>query len=551
MKANMMHKKRVPQKYSRREFFVPLLASGLAIGNINLLGMADIRTGNTPPTRRFHACVSLQGWEANPDRPRILKNAGVTDIWMGAYFYGKWYRKPEELRKMAEFLENKGFNVHIINLPLGHPGDAIRMDENTDPLATPPNHWKNYCTSNGQLYSGTSIHAPAVEENRKAMIELQKSGFDAVFLDDDFRVARMPGHIGGCFCDVCRDEFLEAYGYNNGHWKQLIESVENRKPDQVLQSWIAYICDKETHMFNVLKDAVPEMQVGIMVMYLGAEKAGIALDKYRDVPFRVGEFMFDDKTFGVIKGKTDELFSVLFHRRFTAPDLAYSETTAYPKDALSAKNMAAKLSVSLIADVRNTMFMNGLVTFPDGYWELLKPAMQKSAKLHEAIAGHKPAGPFKHFWGWDSRIVGRDKPFSLFLASGIPFEVTEELSADGWTFLSDEDALAVEEGRLKAAEKNLVVRNRAKVSGDHFIPIEEEISDVMRFKKQVIPALKETPYVDGEIPAVFAWYPTANKALIWNVQETKQAFQIKREGQLLQTVTVGGLDVELISDLNN
>ena len=229
----MMHKKRVPQKYSRREFFVPLLASGLAIGNINLLGMADIRTGNTPPTRRFHACVSLQDWEANHDRPRILKNAGVTDIWMGAYFYGKWYRKPEELRKMAEFLENKGFNVHIINLPLGHPGDAIRMDENTDHLATPSNHWKNYCTSNGQLYSGTSIHAPAVEENRKAMIELQKSGFDAVFLDDDFRVARMPGHIGGCFCDDCRDEFLETYGYNNGHWKQLIESVENRKPDQV------------------------------------------------------------------------------------------------------------------------------------------------------------------------------------------------------------------------------------------------------------------------------------------------------------------------------
>ena len=51
-------------------------------------------------------------------------------------------------------------------------------------------------------------------------------------------------------------------------------------------------------------------------MYLGAEKAGIRLADYADVPFRVGEFMFDDESFNPVKGKTDELFSSLFHRRF-------------------------------------------------------------------------------------------------------------------------------------------------------------------------------------------------------------------------------------------
>ena len=66
--------------------------------------------------------------------------------------------------------------------------------------------------------------------------------------------------------------------------------------------------------------------------------------------------MFNDKSFAPVKGKTDELFSSLFHRRFVSPELAYSETTAFPADKLSASNMAAKLSVSLLSDVHNTMF---------------------------------------------------------------------------------------------------------------------------------------------------------------------------------------------------
>ena len=543
MKANSSN------QISRREFFLPFLASGLVLGSYHPLGMLTSCTGNTPSIRRFHASISSQIWEANPDLPSIIKKAGITDIWLGAFFYGKWYRRPEELRKLSNHLENEGFNVHIINVPLGHPGDALGMDENTDYLATPPNHWKNACTFNGQLYSGTSIHTPAVQENVEALKELRESGFKTVFLDDDFRIARMPGHIGGCFCNECRDEFLSKYGYGPADWKDLIESVENRNPSQVLRSWIEHICEIETNMFTTMQEAVPEIQLGIMAMYFGSEKAGIELDRYGDVPFRVGEFMFDDISFGNIKGKTDELFSVLFHRRFVEPDLAYSETTAFPADALSAQNLAAKLSISLISDVRNTMFMSGLKPYPFSYWDILGPAMQKSARIHEELAGHKPAGPFKHFWGWDNRLVGTDKPFSLFLASGIPFETAETLTADGWIFLSNEDARAVAENRLKAKEKNLVIRNNANISGDQFIPMDENMSDLLKFKKQIIPGLKDIPYVDGDIPAVFAWYPTTRKALIWNVEEKTYTFNIKRNDKTLRTVSVGGLDVMLISDL--
>jgi hypothetical protein len=301
-------------------------------------------------------------------------------------------------------------------------------------------------------------------------------------------------------------------------------------------------------MFAALQKATPQMEIGIMVMYFGAEKAGIALDKYRNVPFRVGEMMFRDKDFGKVKGKTDELFSALFHKRFITPEMAYSESTAYPQDALSAKNMAAKLTVSLLTDVRNTMFMSGLQPFPVEYWKTLAPAMKKSAQIHEEIAGLKPVGPFKHFWGWNSRLVGKDKPFSLFLASGIPFEVIDDVTKDGWIFLSNEDAKSVVEGRVKAKSNNLVVRKEAGIQGDEFIELDETPEDIFAFKKRIVPSLNNIPYVEGDIPVIFSWYPVGGKALLWNVNEERQNYIIKRGDKTIQSVIVEGLDVTLISN---
>lgn len=537
------------RRFTRREFIRPFLTSSLALaapGSLGLLG--SCKTGTTG-IRRFHASISSQIWEEHPDMPKLIRNAGITDIWLGAFFYGKWYRKPLELRKLAGHLEQEGFRVHIINLPLGHPGDALGMDDHTDYLATPPGHWKNACMVDGRLYSGTSIHPPAVSENVQALKDLFQGGFGSVFLDDDFRVGRMPGVIGGCFCDQCKKDFLKKYGLSNTGWELLLVSVKNRQPSSVLRYWIEHICSIQTGMFDAMQQAVPEMKIGNMVMYFGSEKAGIELERYRDVPFRVGEFMFDDRSFSPVKGKTDELFSVLFHRRFARPKLAYSETTAFPADALSAENLAAKLHISTFADVRNTMFMSGLLPYPLEYWDVLGPAMKKSARIHEEIAGHKPAGPFRHFWGWDNRLVGTDRPFSLFLATGIPFEVTGELTADGWIFLSDEDARSVGEGRLKASANNLLMRSSAGIQDPHFIPLDENLEDLMGFKEKIIPELKGIPYVEGRIPVVFGWYPSAGKALLWNVNESTQNFRIMQNGRLLQSQTVAPLDVVLIRNI--
>jgi hypothetical protein len=103
--------------------------------------------------------------------------------------------------------------------------------------------------------------------------------------------------------------------------------------------------------------------------------------------------MFDDHSFTPVKGKTDELFSVLFHRRFVRPELAFSETTAYPANRLSAAHLAAKLVISTLADVRHTMFMSGLTPFPREHWSVLAPAMREQARLQVGRMS-RPCAPY-------------------------------------------------------------------------------------------------------------------------------------------------------------
>ena len=123
------------------------------------------------------------------------------------------------------------------------------------------------------------------------------------------------------------------------------------------------------------------------------------------------------------------------------------------------------------------------------------------------------------------------------------------ITKDGWIFLSNEDAKSIVEGRVSAKNNNLVVRNEANVTGDDFIQMDETIEDIIAFKKRVIPTLKNIPYVDGDSAVIFAWYPTAGKALLWNVNEEIQNYNVKRNGKVLHSVTIKGLDVELIADL--
>ena len=235
--------------------------------------------------------------------------------------------------------------------------------------------------------------------------------------------------------------------------------------------------------------------------------------------------MFDDASFTPVKGKTDELFSVLFHRRFVARHQAFSETTAFPADKLSAANMAAKLVISTVADVRHTMFMSGLDPFPRAHWEVLAPAMREQARLHAELSGHTPRGPFKHYWGEAQRLVGDDQPFSLWLAAGVPFEVVETPPMEGWTFLSDFDARELATDR-SLASKRLVCRASASVFPPAASRIGESLGEIFEFKRKIRHLLNEVPHVVEEQVAVCAWYPSAGKVLVWNLSEQQSTLTL-------------------------
>jgi hypothetical protein len=395
---------------------------------------------------------------------------------------------------------------------------------------------------NGQTYSGTSLHEPATAENCEAMRQIQAAGVKRVFLDDDFRLARSPGMIGGCFCPEHKKAFSQRTGYGETQWGELLDAVARRRLTPVLRAWVEFTCDQLTACFRAQQKAAPQVQLGTMVMYFGAEKAGIRLTDYENVPARVGECMFSDNEFGPLKGKTDELFSVLFHRRFIRPELAYSETTAYPANRLSAGNMAAKLAISTITDVRHTMYMSGLTAFPREHWRTLAPAMKHHATLHEKLAGHTPRGPLKHFWGQASRYVGDDNPFSLFLALGVPFEVTGTPAADGFTFLSDADARTVE--RLGPAGTRFVARPQSGLSGI-VRQTPESLPALFALKRELRPQLERVPHVEDETPVVCAWYPTARAVLLWNLTEQPRDLTL-RYGDSRRTVRVDGLGAALV-----
>jgi len=463
--------------------------------------------------------------ERDPDLLAVIRDAGVSTVWLAGFLHGR--QLPVDLLRRAKArVEQAGLEAQVLNVPLGHPGGAPGQAQRPD----------------GTKFSGTSIHPPITDKNAEALRQERKVGFRQCFLDDDFRLASNPGQIGGCFCDDHRERFLRTGGYAAERWAELCDDVQARRFSSLLRDWVMFTCDELTGSFRVQQRAF-RRELGIMVMYLGAEKAGIRLKDYRKVPFRVGELMFDDKSFSPVKGKTDELFSVLFHRRFTDPGRAFSETTAAPHDQLSAQNMAAKLIISTIADVRQTMFMSGLIPFPREHWTVLGPAMRQQVQMHAELAGHQPRGPFKHYWGEAQRWVGDDLAFTLWLAAGVPFEVVDSPSKTGWTFLSDFDArqFAARPDRTSA---RFVCRSSASSHPPEAEMLAEALPELFAFKNRIRGKLGDVPHVIEDEPAVCAWYPTARRVLVWNLSGQPRALTVVF-GSQRRTLQLGPLAAAL------
>lgn len=512
---------------SRRDFiktgvaglFLPVFAPGIEL------------SAPAKGQRDFSVCLTADAILDNPGMLKMVSAAGVNKIWLATYFYGYWPWDKEKIKRARKAILDSGMEASAITLPFGHPGDSLNSKDEKFPLIS-PDTWPRTRDIEGKVYAGTTVSALANTENAVALKELKAMGFPECILDDDFRIASAPGTIGGNFNEATQQLFIKKGGYAASSWNQLTEDIKARQLTPIVRAWVNWQCDLLTESFRIQENGFGS-GLGFMAMYLCAEKAGIRFSDHKNIPIRVGEAHFSDKSLATPKGWTDELFSVLFHRRFIAPEYAWSETTAFPADAASAETMAAKLVISTIADVRHTTFMSGLTSMPDSYWSTFGPAMAKQKEMHNAVAGHKTKGPFKHYWGEMSRFVGRDQPFSLWLALGVPFEIIDDLKSnkDGWVFLANEDCAEVsKDNRLKyfLARPDAVLKDNIQIPRQ-----EEDLAALWKWRKTILPELQksQTPYVIEESPCVCAWYPGAHCVVVWNLSDKPQKLAVQYNGK--------------------
>ncbi len=483
--------------------------------------------------RAYHISCSPDMFDLYEDLAEIWRAAGVTDAWLCTWFYGYFPYTWEKLDHCLDLIQRAGLRPHLISVPFCHGGGALDPRSEGFPNL-PPEHWKRVQRWDGTEQWGFSWHQPADSEGAQAIKTLyERYGVFDYFLDDDFRFAASPGVIGGCVCDQCRSDFLTKFGYRHDRWNDVIDDVRNSSETEYLHAWVDFFCDRMTQCFRTYQSAVPEIDLGIMVMYMGCERAGIRLEDYKDVLFRVGEGCFNDGWYGATKNKTIELYSSLFHRRFCQPGRSFSETTVFPERSLSAVNMASKLSISTICDVRNTCFMSGLVPIDPGHWSTLGVRMKREREMHARLVGARLAGPFKHYYGVSSRYCSGENPYSLFLALGTPFEVCDELPKDGWIFLSDADARASERGALDLTNAKFFARFES--GAGRFQKLSEDFDSLFQFRRSILVDLQKgkIPYVEEEIPIVLAWYPDVNAVYIWNPEEKEVKFHVRRGDKLL------------------
>ena len=523
-------------RLTRRGFLA--LATGTTMGGVWKRDTDQVRT--------FDVCLNPDALEADPSLLPAVHTAGVSAVWLPGFFYGHWPYPLNVTRMYAEQLRKLGMEAYIIDLALGHPGDSLGAMKGNIPL-TPPKHWRLGVRVNGTTYAGTSLHDPAVEENCAALRAIAKEGYRRVFLDDDFRLAQGPGMVGGCFCAQHKELFLQSHGYSANQWPELLEDVNARRYTPLLRSWCDWNCHLLTSAFRAQQKAAGNMKLGIMVMWMGAEKAGIRLRDYSGALFRVGEGHFDDASLASEKGWTDELFSALFHRRFARAELSYSETTAFPAHALSVANMAAKLTVSTIADVRTTCFMSGLSPFPKIYWHDLAPRMHKEARMHSIIAGHGMKGPVKLWWGLPGRYVSDDNPYSLAMALGIPFEMCRAQPTNGWIFLGDYDAMEPPQTPI-GANAAVICRPGVRSRWPNTQFVAERLADLAALRQRIVAAHPNMPHVVENAPVVLAWYPSAKAAILWNLSRDAQSVTLKA-GSITRSVALEPLGAELLQGL--
>ncbi len=313
----------------------------------------------------------------------MMKKAGVENLWLFGYFYGRHESDPEQMYRARLLLREEGVESGVTSVPVGHPGNSLNPDDPTLKLAIHP-EWHYRVDRNGKKeYFCSCIDETMIRHNRAAAVEYAQMGFTRHFYDDDLRLGNWGNQVAGCFCDDC----LRAFGSRMSR-KQLAHAIDH--DEAIRERWIQYNCDKITRFMR--ETAIPGMQSGIMVMHDGGPNHGISIPDIRaavpDCMFRVGEAHFGDQDFGTPEGKESLANSVRNHLRLIGSNPVYSESTVFPANAMSPENWIEKIKLEISLGLRNLFLMSGTWFFTDRYWRALEKALPQLKEMSEMCDLH-------------------------------------------------------------------------------------------------------------------------------------------------------------------
>ncbi|MEX2758116.1 MAG: hypothetical protein Q6365_022265 [Candidatus Sigynarchaeota archaeon] len=315
----------------------------------------------------------------------MLRNAGVAKLWLHGYFFGHFDAPLGELVEARAVLERHGFEVGIMSMPVGHPGNSLDPDDPAIDLRIPA-HWRYRIDRYGRtVYHCADIEDRMVRDNVDAMVQIKDAGFTDVFLDDDFRMGNHGPEVMGCFCDDCIAKFNATY-----HRTETRESIglaiARREHGKMIEEWTDHICGKITSMAKTL--ALPGINLGIMVMHRGDDRHGIRIADLKPYArhMRVGEAHFGNRDFGPARGKASEIAGMQLHIALMYPAKLYSETTCFPPRALSVANWICKAKLAVALGIPNIFLMGGTWLLDPAYWKALANALP-GLRAVEGLAG--------------------------------------------------------------------------------------------------------------------------------------------------------------------
>ena len=301
----------------------------------------------------------------------LMKKAGVDTLWMLVYNAGKYMAGKAEILRAKALLEEKGFRVNALSLPVGHPGNSLNPEDETLDLQLPPD-WRYRVLQDGKKqYFCACIEEKMLADNRAVVEFCKEAGFAQLFFDDDLRMGSHGDEIRGCYCEQCLDEFSRMIGRKYSRADIVQACIEK---NALAEKWMQYNCDKVTGFLKAT--AVPGIQTGIMVMHNGDRRHGIDIPAIRkalpDCFFRVGEGHFDDQSFEKDWEHQEELGSMQRHMALIGdPELCYSETTVFPPNALSPDNLVQKAEMAIKMGITHIFLMSGTWVMTEKYWEAL------------------------------------------------------------------------------------------------------------------------------------------------------------------------------------